>query len=576
MKNVFFSVLFLLPIGLYAQGSGSNPGMPADHILDRLDISGARPAGFDTAIRPYLRGDLARYAMALDTLGQTTRSRLDSFDIYYLLADNNEWINQPVYPTTIGGRREQAQSRSYDISRKPILKTFYRTPAHLFEVDKPFFHLRANPILYLWGGTQSGDTSALMINQRGVEIRGGVDDRIFFYTNVLETQLRFPRYVNDRVMREESVPGAGLFKPYRSRIFEFEDGYDFLLAQGYLGFNVTKHVGVQFGHGRNFIGHGYRSLMLSDFANNYLYLKLNWRVWKLHLQNIYTELAGDDDPTTGLDPLRTKRYMTAHYLSFQPTPNFSIGLFEAVIFNRDNHFELHYLNPLILYRAVEQVIGSPDNVILGLQGHWNLFRRFQLYGQLVFDEFKFDELFIERRGWWANKYGIQGGLKYINVLGINHLDAQVEINYVRPFTYSHFDSLSSYHHYNQPLAHPLGANFREGLVRLRYQPAPRLVLQVRYLNMLSGEDGLDENWGGNLLLPNRTRELDYGNEVGQGVRAEIDLFGADIQYMFWHNMFLEFNVLYRNKRSQDPARSDEALILGGGVRINIARQQLDF
>jgi hypothetical protein len=57
--------------------------------------------------------------------------------------------------------------------------------------------------------------------------------------------------------------------------------------------------------------------------------------------------------------------------------------------------------------------------------------------------------------------GLQLGAKYINALGIKNLDLQLEYNRVRPFTYSHRDSVANYTHYNQPMAHPLGANFSE-------------------------------------------------------------------------------------------------------------------
>ncbi|MEZ4949696.1 MAG: hypothetical protein R2784_09960 [Saprospiraceae bacterium] len=35
----------------------------------------------------------------------------------------------------------------------------------------------------------------------------------------------------------------------------------------------------------------------------------------------------------------------------------------------------------------------------------------------MFDEFKFDEL-TANTGWWANKFGWQLGLKYMDVLGV--------------------------------------------------------------------------------------------------------------------------------------------------------------
>ena len=40
---------------------------------------------------------------------------------------------------------------------------------------------------------------------------------------------------------------------------------------------------------------------------------------------------------------------------------------------------------------------------------------------------------------------------------------------VRPYTYAHHNPQQNYAHYNQPLAHPLGANFSEFLVMANYK-----------------------------------------------------------------------------------------------------------
>ncbi|MBK6994384.1 MAG: hypothetical protein IPH31_05470 [Lewinellaceae bacterium] len=108
---------------------------------------------------------------------------------------------------------------------------------------------------------------------------------------------------------------------------------------------------------------------------------------------------------------------------------------------------------------MEGMIGSPDNVLLGFDGRWNVLRRVQLYGQVLLDELVSSEIF-SGSGWWANKWGIQAGVKYVNVFGLDHLDLQVEHNLARPFTYSHYDPANSYTHYNQPLAHPFRCQFQ--------------------------------------------------------------------------------------------------------------------
>ena len=571
----------------FSQGSNLPLGNPAYHILDRLEIKTGYKPPFHSPLKYYGRGMAAAYALRIDTSWEVSLSMQDRFDLYYIFKDNNEWLATSPYATTLGGERQKPvkgtemtqieasmENARYTLSKKPFLKWFYQTPGNLVEINEKFFHLRVNPILNFKLNKAQDDDQLVFTNQRGVDVRGGIDDRIFFYMNILETQSRFPDYANDWIRDYDAIPGAGLFKTYTSQIFDIENGYDYLNGQGYLAFNITRHVGMQFGYGRNFIGNGYRSLLLSDFSNNYLYLKLNWQVGKFHLQNLFTELSVESNK--GGSEILPRKYMAAHFLNIRLLRNLNVGVFESVVFSRPDHFEFQYLNPIILYRTIEQSLGSPDNVLIGVNANWNFLKHFQVYGQLMMDEFKFDELFIERRGWWGNKFGVQLGAKYIDAFGIDHLDLQAEYNLVRPYTYTHFDSTANYTHYNQPLAHPLGANFKETIFRLRYQPKRKWLFEARAINTLQGLDTKDSNWGSDLLQTYNTRERTYGNETGQGIKGNTLLLGMDVSYQLRHNLFLELQYFYR-KRDADLAELDQKTqFFGGGVRLNIDRQRLDF
>lgn len=588
MLRFFFFALFsvILLSSLFSQGTNLPLGNDAYHYLDRLEIKTGITPDFHSGLRYFTRGAATRYALRLDT-ARAILSVKDRRDLYYIFRENNEWLGAAEEKTTLSGERVRAlpgtewtqieasmENPRYILREKPLFGYLYATPANLFEVNQKYFHLRINPIVNIRYGAASDDQN-FFFNRRGIELRGGVDDRIYFYFNILETQAQFPKYVNDWIVQNQAVPGNGFFKDYESDFFRVKNGYDFLNGQGYLGFNITKHVGAQFGYGRNFIGNGYRSLLLSDFSNNYLYLKLNWNVWKFHYQNIFAQLAFES--SNGLaNVVIPNKYMAAHHLSINILPNLNIGVFETVIFSRPDHFEFQYLNPVILYRTIEQGLGSPDNVLIGFDFKWNFLKRFQLYGQLMLDEFVFSELITDNQDWWANKYGIQAGLKYINAFGIDHLDLQAEYNLVRPYTYTHLDSTANYTNYNQPLAHPLGANFTETIVKARYQPSKKWVLEARLIAAQTGEDTADTNWGSNLLLSNNTRELEYGNTIGQGIGADILLFGVDISYQLFHNMYIDLEYFYRNKDSDLDERDLMTQYFGGGIRINIAKERWDF
>ncbi|MEJ0056715.1 MAG: hypothetical protein WDN75_14295 [Bacteroidota bacterium] len=283
------------------------------------------------------------------------------------------------------------------------------------------------------------DTRTNYINTRGVEIRGMIDRKIGFYTAFSDNQMRLPEYATSYggVYGYNLVPHQGFWKSFK------DGGVDFFEARAYIDFNISKHINVQFGHDRTNIGNGFRSLILSDFAPANQFLRVNAKVWKMNYlfqlnrmnANLPASLSGSSG---GHYP---EKYVAFHQLSLNVSKKFNIGFFESVIFSPQDTinggtFELNYLNPVIFYRAIEQQNGSSDNVLLGMDFKWIAAKRLSFYGQFVLDEFLLKNI-TAGNGWWANKFSVQGGLKYIDVAGINNLDLQLEGNVARPFTYSH-------------------------------------------------------------------------------------------------------------------------------------------
>jgi hypothetical protein len=455
-------------------------------------------------------------------------------------------------------------------SKKPIWKHFYKTPATLYEVSEPHFFLAVNPVFQYIVGKEQDQDQHLFLNTRGVTLRGRIANKIGFAAYLTDNQERDPLYVQRWEQRFKSVPGAGYYKRFKRA------GYDYFDARGYVTFGVTPYIDVQFGYDKNFIGNGYRSMFLSDFSNNALFLKLQTRIWKFSYQNLFMELHATEP--RGGDRLLAKKYAALHHLDLAVTKWLNVGLFEGIVFARKDKFEFGYLNPVIFYRSVEQQNGSFDNAVAGLDAKANIARRFQLYGQLLLDEFKLSEI-RAGKGWWANKYSLQLGAKYIDAFGIPNLDLQTEVNRVRPFTYSHDDSVANYTHYNQPLAHPLGANFSEWIGLARYQPAPRWLLQAKALYYLQGRDVDSVNWGSNIFLPNSRpyRAKDYGFEIGSGVRTKTALASLLLSYELKQNLFLEGQALYRKATSASTLLpSENTFVISAGIRWNMHRRDFDF
>ena len=573
-------LFFFYQNNLFAQGSAIPLGNDAYQIIDRLEIKTGHPVPFVTGMKPYLRGDVVRYALDLDST-RVPLSPKDRLDLYWLFKDNNEWLAQAESPKTVAGKQVEGKTQvemSFEsdkyIERKPILKYFFKSPANGFELNQKYFHLRLNPVLNFRVGKDTEDEQYQFLNLRGLELRGGVDDRVYFYANIEESQARFAPYVTERIKRDEAIMGAHLYKPYNSRVItQLKDGYDFAIANGYIGFNVTRHIGMQFGHGNNFLGDGNRSMLLSNSSANYLYFKINSKFGKFNYQNIFAQLS---TANAEKDTLRRK-YVATHLLNYKPFKNFDIAVFESVVIKPrgGDQFDLNYLNPVIFYRTVEYISGSNDNALLGLQMKYNFLKRFSLYGQLLLDELNFKEIFAQN-GWWGNKYSIQAGLKYIDMFGIDHLDGRVEYNLIRPYTYSHYDA-TSYSNSRQPLAHPLGANLKELNASVRYQPTKRLAIDARVVNIITGEDTIRSRpYGQNVLSPYYKHPNETGNFIGQGIATNIFIAGVDISYQFMHNMYAELHYFYRRKDSAINTLDQTTNYFGGGIRVNIATRRMDW
>ena len=572
--SVILFFLFLHTVSVQAQNLLSDLDHDAHHLYDRMYVlSDGADSLLHLSIKPFWRQDLVTLA---DSHIPFAISDVSAHQIQMIYDQNNEFTRtgsedstQQLLPGNVTGYALGIQR--YRRSKHPLWNTFFKTPAQFYEVDVKDFYLRINPILNIDVGRENEEGVTTFVNQRGLSIRGGIGKNVFFHTSLFDSQVRYPNYINTFTDDYGVVPGVGLYKSFTSKFFDFTQGRDFLLANAYVGINFGKYIGVQLGHNQCFIGDGIRSLLLSDFSTPFFSLKINTRIWKFHYQNIFAELAADSFLSVdGVSEPVPKKYMAAHYLDFKPTPNISIGLFEAVIFNRAGHqFELQYLNPIILYRTIEGTIGSPDNVLLGLNGRVDLWRRASLYGQFMLDDISISNILDGHMDWWGNKFGFQLGAKYFNLFSVDNLDVQVEWNRVRPYTYSHYDSDANYSNYKQALAHPLGSNFNEVILSGSYYVTTKLFLKSSVYLIQKGEDPDSVSFGGNILAPNTTRPGDYGHTVAQGAAADLFIWHTRIQYELMEGLFLTGSVLLRKKESTLPERTQDTQLFQFGIRYNL-------
>ena len=174
---------------------------------------------------------------------------------------------------------------------------------------------------------------------------------------------------------------------------------------------------------------------------------------------------------------------------------------------------------------------------------------------------------------------MQAGVKYIDAFGIKNLDLQLESNRVRPFTYSHNDSIANYTHYNQPLAHPLGANFQEIIGIARYQPAPKWLLLAKLFYWKQGVDtSATVSYGSNIFLPNTLRNSNTGYHVGDGpLQAKTVIASLLMSYELKQNLFIDLSAFFRKYDvAARPALNMNTTVISIGVRLNMDRREFEF
>lgn len=545
------AIAFCIPIHTLCQTTYLPEGNKAYPLLNRLEIKQGKNSDLNfSTIKPFSRRYAVQAAEQADSLNRNSELSLtavDKYNMHSLLMDNAEWVT---------GDKASFQSKH------PILNVFYKTQPNLLEVDQKDFYLVVNPVISFQYGGGGDESQSLFYNRRGVTLRGRIANKIGFSSTITDNQERGPQFFREYVSDHRAVPGVGFYKRFKNNAYDYFDG------RGYFTFNVTKYIDIQFGYDKNFIGNGYRSLFLDDFGDSYLFLKLNTKIWKLNYQNLFMELMPDFVKTG--DHLLDRKYAAMHHLSMNVTKWLNVGLFEGVIFGRKNRFDFEYLNPIIFLRHIEGTVGSPDNALAGIDFKANAMKRFQFYGQLLLDEFLLKEI-TKNTGYWANKYGWQLGVKYVDAFNLKNLDLQFEMNRVRPFTYTHNDSVANYAHYNLPLAHPLGANFQEFLGTVRYQPLPKWHFDARAIYYYKGLDTLAENFGGDIFKLYTTRTGNYGFDVGGGRKVQVLNLAATVGYELKENLFLEGNVLFRKETELSPVT-----YFNIGIRLNAAKRDYSF
>lgn len=462
---------------------------------------------------------------------------------------------------------------------------------YLIVIKGEDYFVTASPIINFSKGKETIGEVNTFTNTRGFVIEGDIGKTVSFYSSFTENQAIFPNYLDANIKHTKVIPGQGYAREFK------ETGFDYAMASGYVGIKPSKHFVVQFGHGKHFIGDGYRSLLLSDNASNYPFLRIQTSFWKLQYTNLYAEMQDinyfENNGIDNYDQMGyAKKYISSHYLSTNVNSKLNIGIFESVIW-RVNHapgtkgFDVNYLNPIALFRPLEYSINSPDNALVGINAKYKLTLKSYFYGQLVLDEFSLNEM-KSGNDWYGSKYGYQLGAKMYDAIGLENLNLQAEYNLVRPYTYAHHDPRQNYAHYNQPLAHPLGANFSEKLFIINYRKdrwvARAQIMMVKYGDKIKGDP---TSYGKDIYMStgkfeersgfiHAGRPSDFGIAMYQGNLTKINYLQLNIGYLInpSTNFKIDFSIVKRDLVSESD--QVQTMFYSVGLKTDLFNHYYDF
>lgn len=396
-------------------------------------------------------------------------------------------------------------------------KAFFNHLIHV-KTSENNFRFTIDPLLNVELGRDRYDTlqRTLSTNTRGFIAAGHIGKDFYFETMLAETQSYFPDYIASFSKQTMVVPGQGRWKTFK------KTGFDYAYSSGFFSYQPIKNINIQAGHGKHKIGHGYRSLFLSDNAFNYPYLRLTqqWFKGRMQYSNIYATLMNLESASTKIPPnterLFQKKAAAFQHLSLNLGKHLNIGFFQGMIWetgdkNNRQNISWQYFNPLIFSNMAIYKLNNKNNVLIGSEINLKLTKSISMYGQFMADD-------LSNTRSTGNGIGYQIGIKYFDFFKLKNWFLQAEYNDVSESAYTNpltaYETNQSYSHYNQNLAFTPG--YGKELVVLSDYKIKRFFINAKYNYQFYTLNGFSLN-------NNQLINLKLGYTVNPAYNANISL-----------------------------------------------------
>lgn len=402
----------------------------------------------------------------------------------------------------------------------------------------------------------AGDGKNTWLNTRGFQAGGAIGDKFFFYTSAYENQGVFPDYVNDYINESRVVPGQMFGKLGAKE-------QDWTYASAMVSYSPVQHLIFSIAYDKNFIGDGYRSMLLSDVSSNNTSFKFNGTFGDISISSIWSYMLEPREKVNE-DFSRSpslRKWGAFQYIDWNASNRFSIGLFHSLLWG--SRIVDTRVFPFDQKDSFNQVSVSSNMMQVGLNTKYKVLKNASLYGQLLLNE----------------GMAAQIGFRGFDAFAIRNLNFLAEYNTAKPYSYTSKDRLTSYSNYSQPLAHPFGANFKEFVGVLNYSYAKfDFSLQGNY-----GTYGLDPfvlgetkaNYGKDIFR-SYNHDLAYEGGIGQGIKTNMVYVDGRVSYVVnpKYNLRLELGGVIRRESNDDWKKNSGMLTFG--LRASFRNLYYDF
>lgn len=443
---------------------------------------------------------------------------------------------------------------------------------HLIDIKEDAYTFYADflPDFQL-GRDFAGGGRATWLNTRGAQAGVTVEDKFSLYVNFFENQGVFPAYLDDYIFTHTVTPGQG----YGKTLHSDRQKKDWMYGSAVLSYTVNTYLNVTLAYDKNFIGDGYRSILLSDISSNYTALKLTGKLGNVQYLSMWTYMLDPMHPRS-LDSVARAgdnwKWGAFQYVDWNVSNRFSVGLFQSVVWGSHDAagrrgFDFNFYNPVVVTRPPELTnTSSPGKMHVGLNTKYKALKNVTVYGQFLLE------------GFTDNKWATQAGVRGFDAFGIKNLNFLTEYNTARPYTYAHVDPVSNYSNYGQPLAHPWGGNFRELVGILNYSYRRFEFSFQGTLGQFGTAPDSSTNLGGDIFQPYDTHQSTHGSYIGQGVSNNLLYADGKIAYLFnpKYNLRIEAGAIYRRHGVPEEGKHHQTGMATLGIRASFRNFYYDF